>query len=276
MDAGRESPPDAEPAWKTKLFEIIFEADTRTGKLFDVVLLALILISLLVVMLESVDSIDARHHELLYATEWAITILFSIEYVLRLVCVRKPTGYAFSFFGIVDLLSIVPTYLSLLAPDYQVLLVIRSLRLLRLFRVLKLVRFVSEGAVLRRALWESRAKITVFLTVVLIVVTIMGALMHLVEGEEAGFTSIPQSMYWAVVTVTTVGYGDIAPVQPLGKLLAAMCMVIGYSLIIVPTGIISAEIVRLDKAITTQSCQRCARQGHDPDATHCKYCGEAL
>ncbi len=268
---------DTSPGWRHRLHEIIFEADTPAGKAFDVALLLAISLSVLTVLLESVDAIDARYHTTLVAAEWIFTILFSIEYVLRLICVRKPHRYALSFFGIIDLLAVLPTYLSLLIPGAQQLLVIRALRLLRAFRVFKLSRYLSEAQALRRAVWASRSKVTVFLTSVLIVVIIMGAAMYLIEGPKRGFTSIPQSMYWAIVTMTTVGYGDAAPVTALGKAVAALVMILGYSFIIVPTGIITAELAHgAGRAVSTQACPDCSREGHDPDARHCKFCGSPL
>ncbi len=263
--------------WRQRIHEVIFEADTPTGLVFDIALLCAIMLSVASVCLESVEAIDAEYHTLLASAEWGFTILFTIEYVLRLICVRQPHRYALSFFGIVDLMAVIPTYLSLLLPGAQHLLVIRALRLLRVFRILKLGRYLSEAGALRRAVWASRAKVIVFLTSVLVVVVIMGAAMYLIEGREAGFNSIPESMYWAIVTMTTVGYGDIAPLTPLGKAVAAVVMVLGYSFIIIPTGIISAELARAPaKPITTQSCPTCTREGHDMNATYCKFCGAKL
>jgi voltage-gated potassium channel len=267
--------------WRSKLHEVIFEADTPAGKTFDAALLVAILLSILAVSLETVAPIQRRYGDLLVAFEWTITILFTLEYALRLVCVGSPLRYAKSFFGIVDLLAIVPTYLSVLLPGSQSLVVIRSLRLLRVFRVFKLAHFLSEAAALRRAVWEARGKIVVFLTTVLIAVSIMGSAMYLVENIDRPseqFTSIPQGMYWAVVTMTTVGYGDIVPETPLGKMLSAVLIILGYSLIIVPTGFISAELVgkNIVRAVSTQTCTNCMREGHDTDAAFCKYCGTRL
>jgi voltage-gated potassium channel len=262
---------------RERLHEIIFEADTTAGKAFDVGLLVTIVLSVLVVLLESVESVAARHGGALRAAEWAFTILFSVEYVLRLIAVRRPLAYARSFFGLVDLLAVLPTYLSLLVGGAQSLMVIRALRLLRVFRVLKVARYVGEVNALVRALRASREKITVFLLVVLTLVLIMGAAMYVIEGKESGFTSIPRSIYWAIVTVTTVGYGDLAPRTWLGQAVAAAAMVLGYSLIIIPTGIFSTELVRASqRRITTQSCPECAREGHDADAVYCKYCSAKL
>jgi voltage-gated potassium channel len=263
--------------WRERLHEIIFEADTPLGKAFDVVLLLAIFLSILAVLLESVSEVRERYGPLLRATEWFFTILFSIEYVFRLISVRRPLRYATSFLGIVDLLSIVPTYLSLFVAGTQSLLVIRSLRLLRIFRVLKVARFLREVTALTTAIRNSRIKIVVFLMVVLTIVLIMGASMYVIEGEAGGFTSIPRGMYWAIVTVTTVGYGDIAPSSVLGQIVAAIAMVLGYSLIIIPTGIFSMELARAArKGVTTQSCPECLREGHDQDAAHCKFCGTKL
>jgi voltage-gated potassium channel len=263
--------------WRARLHEIVFEADTVAGRAFDLALVALILTATLATMLETVPTLSPRTHAALVAAEWVFTALFTIEYGLRLVSVQRPLRYATSFFGIVDLLAVLPTYLSLLFPGAQSLLVIRSLRLLRAFRVLKLGRYLSEARSLREALLRSRAKITVFLATVLVVVTIVGAAMYLIEGPARGFTSIPASMYWAIVTMTTVGYGDISPETPLGRIVASALMVLGYALIIVPTGIVSAEMAqRAGQRVSTQACPACSREGHDADARHCKWCGAAL
>jgi voltage-gated potassium channel len=264
--------------WRERLHEIIFEADTPAGKAFDIALLLAILLSVSVVMLESVESINDRYADQLLRAEWFFTILFTIEYVLRLICVRRKSGYVFSFYGIIDLLAILPSWLSLLVPGVgQTGIVIRSLRLLRVFRVFNVGRVVHEAQGLKDAVKAARGRIVIFLSLVLTVVVILGAAMYLVEGAENGFTSIPTSMYWAIVTMTTVGYGDIAPHTVLGKLIAAVVMVLGYSLIIVPTGIISAEVVVARvKPASTQSCPECTREGHDADAKHCKFCGAGL
>lgn len=263
--------------WRQRLHDVIFEADTAAGKFFDVVLLIVISLSVLVVMLDSVESVSARYHQTLLTAEWVFTILFTIEYCLRLLCVRRKLGYALSFFGIIDFVSIVPTWLTMIVPGWHGAAVIRVLRLLRVFRIFKLAQFLSEANDLRAALLASRAKITVFLTAVLIIVCLVGSAMHVIEGPESGFTSIPQSIYWAVVTVTTVGYGDISPETPLGKALAAVVMIIGYSLLIIPGGIISAEwLSRRDRPISTQVCPDCSREGHAPDAGFCKFCGGRL
>ncbi len=261
---------------RLRLHEIIFEADTPAGKAFDVALLLLILLSVLTVMLESVESIADRYGFWLRAVEWVFTAVFTLEYALRLISVERPTRYARSFFGIIDLLAILPTYLSLFFEGAQSLAIIRGLRLLRVFRVLKLAQFVGEADILHRALQASRPKITIFLIAVLNIAAIMGALMYLLEGEEGGFDSIPASMYWAIVTMTTVGYGDIAPVTPLGKALASVLMVLGYGIIAVPTGIVTSEITKIGRLVSTQNCPFCSKEGHDPDAVYCKYCGGKL
>ncbi|MBI9075952.1 MAG: ion transporter [Desulfatibacillum sp.] len=258
--------------------EIIFEADTPAGKAFDVVLIISIMLSVLVVMADSVHSIQVQFGGALYVLEWVFTVLFTVEYILRLACIGKPVKYAASFFGVVDLLAILPTYLSFFLPGSHYLTVIRVLRLLRVFRVLKLAQYVGEANELMRALASSRRKITVFLFVVATLVVILGSVMYVVEGEANGFVSIPAGIYWAVVTLTTVGYGDISPQTALGQALAALVMILGYAIIAVPTGIVSAELVRGPdrKIISTQACPQCSRDGHDPDANNCKYCGAPL
>jgi voltage-gated potassium channel len=214
---------------------------------------------------------------MLVAAEWIFTAIFTVEYVVRLLCVGRPLRYAVSFYGLVDLLAVLPTYLSLLFPGSQSLLVIRALRLLRIFRVMKLTRYLAQARALGTAMIESRPKIVVFLTTVIVTVTIVGATMYLVEGPENGFTSIPTSMYWAIVTMTTVGYGDISPKTALGQVLASCLMVLGYALIIVPTGIVSAEVAhQMARSISTQACPQCSREGHDADARNCKWCGARL
>jgi len=271
-----EAPRGDSASWRANLHEVIFEADTPAGKRFDVLLLVAIAASILAVMLESVGSIRAEYQTELLVTEWVFTALFTVEYVLRLLCVERPTRYARSFFGIVDLLSILPTYLSLLVPGTQSLLIVRALRLLRVFRVLKLGHFLYEANVLAEALRASTRKIIVFLGTVITLVMIVGAAMYLIEGEAAGFTSIPRSVYWAIVTMTTVGYGDIAPQTVPGQLLASFVMVTGYGIIAVPTGIVSAELVTAKPKVTTRCCRSCSLEGHDPDAKFCKHCGASL
>jgi voltage-gated potassium channel len=265
-------------SWRQRLHEIIFEADTLGGKIFDLGLIICIALSIIVVMLDSIQDFHDRHGTLLYAAEWFFTLLFSIEYLLRLVSVGQPIRYALSFYGIVDLMSIIPTFLSLFIPGTQYLLVIRSLRVLRIFRIFKLAQYVGEAYQLTRALHSSRLKITIFFFTVIHVVVIVGAMMYLIEGGENGFTSIPRSIYWAIVTITTVGYGDISPQTNLGQALAAFLMIAGYAILAVPTGIVTAEwaMRNQQRMVTTQSCPQCSSEGHDADATFCKHCGSAL
>ncbi len=265
--------------WRQRMHEVIFEADTPLGKAFDVALLIAILVSVAAVMLDSVASIRESWGEWLYAIEWGLTILFTIEYVLRLLCVGRPWRYAVSFFGVVDLLAVVPTYASIFFAGSQSLIVIRTLRLLRVFRVFKLPRYLTELQTMMAALRATWRKITVFLVVVLTLVLILGSIMYLIEGSVPGtkFTSIPRSVYWAIVTMTTVGYGDIAPTTTAGQMLAAVAMIIGYSIIVVPTGIFSAElVVARQREVTTRACPGCGAEGHEPDAVHCKRCGDRL
>jgi len=260
-----------------RLHEIIFEADTQAGKWFDLILILSILSSVLVVMLDSVATVKVIYGPLLYGIEWGFTLLFTLEYLLRLFCVKKPLRYAFSFLGLVDFLAVLPTYLSLILPGSQYMLVIRILRVLRVFRVLKLASYVGEAAILMRALLASRRKVTIFLLTIVTLVVIFGSLMYLIEGAENGFTSIPRSIYWAIVTMTTVGYGDISPKTNLGQGLASMIMILGYSIIAVPTGIVTAELSHATwKKISTQACPACMAHGHDPDAVFCKFCSERL
>lgn len=264
--------------WRKVAFEVIFEADTPVGKWFDVALILCIVASVAVVMLDSIAGVKESHGRLLNVLEWFFTILFTIEYILRLVCARNPARYAVSFFGVVDLLAIVPAYAGLALAGTQYLTVIRILRVLRIFRVLKLGECVGEANVLKRALIASRKKIFVFLFAVLTMVVIIGSIIFLIEGPENGFTSIPKGVYWAVVTLTTVGYGDLSPQTSFGQLLASMVMILGYSIIAVPTGIMTVELTQAakDKKITSHTCPECSKQGHDPDAAHCKYCGARL
>lgn len=263
------------PAWKQKLHEIIFESDTPSGKLFDVLLLILILISVVVVMLESVKSIAAAYSSQIYMLEWVFTMIFTVEYIARLVTVRRPRAYAFSFLGIVDLLAILPTFLSIFISGAQTLLVIRTIRLLRIFRILKLGHFIGEANLLTKALLASKAKIIVFLVTVLSLVVIFGTIMYLVETEESGFSSIPRSIYWCIVTLTTVGYGDIAPTTVLGQTIASLIMIMGYGIIAVPTGIVTAEITNLKREVpvSTQVCANCGKASHDISAKFCNQCG---
>lgn len=263
-----------------RIHAIIFEADTPLGKLFDIVLLVLILASVLAVMLETVHELDSKYHTLFLTIEWIVTILFTIEYLLRIYSVMRPSKYIFSFYGIIDLMAILPAYISLLIAGSQYLLTIRALRLLRIFRVFKLARYLVEGRVLMHALKASRPKIIVFLTTIFSLVIFIGTLMYLIEGDsDSGFTSIPRSVYWAIVTITTVGYGDIAPVTTLGQMLSAALMVLGYAIIAIPTGIVSVELAQASrelKAVNTTSCPSCAKEGHDIDAEFCKFCGANL
>jgi voltage-gated potassium channel len=265
-------------ALRNRIHEIIFEADTPAGKTFDVALLVVIILSIIVVMLESVGYLEAKYGDLFHILEWIFTIIFTIEYILRLYCVLRPIKYATSFFGIIDLLAIIPTYLSLIITGTHYLIVIRALRILRVFRIFKLGHFISEGALIMRALQASRAKIMVFMTFVLLMIIIIGSVMYLVEGgQDSGFSSIPRSIYWAVVTLTTVGYGDITPVTPLGQFLSAVVMILGYAVLAVPTGIVSAELISAEAPVTnTQCCRYCGAEGHSDDAVYCKYCGEKL
>ena len=264
-------------SWRAHLHEVIFEADTPLGKAFDVLLIVSILASVTAVMLDSVVSVRAQHGSLLYGIEWFFTLLFSVEYGLRLLSVGRPLKYATSFYGVVDLLAIVPTYLSLLLPGGQYLLVIRILRILRIFRILKLVTYLSEARLLMQALRASGRKIAVFLYTVLTLVVIFGALMYVIEGEANGFTSIPRSIYWSIVTLTTVGYGDISPQTNLGQMLASVVMIFGYAIIAVPTGIVTVEMSQaFGRKVSTQACPECSAEGHDSDARHCKYCGAML
>jgi voltage-gated potassium channel len=262
-------------SWRHRLYVIIFEADTPAGKAFDVALILAILASVAVVMLESVAGFRAEHQALLRDAEWTFTILFTVEYVLRLVCVPRPLRYARSFFGIVDLLAILPTYASALIPGAQYLLVVRLLRILRIFRVLKLAHHIKEAETLSRALYASRRKITVFLFAVFTLVVILGSFMYLIEGEENGFTSIPRSVYWAIITLTTVGYGNVTPQTPGGQLLAAVIMIMGYGIIAVPTGIVTVELATAART-SRKGCPRCNAAGHDRGAKYCKECGESL
>ncbi len=279
MDASVKDNPQNRPPennWRNTLYTIIFEADTPAGKLFDEILILAILLSIIVVMLDSVSSFAAIYGDLFYTLEWIFTILFTVEYFLRLICVGRPSRYATSFFGIIDLLAILPTYLSLMLPGSQYLVVIRSLRLLRVFRVLKLAQYIGEADLLIRALRASRRKITLFLFTVLTLVVILGSLMYVIEGAESGFTSIPRSIYWAIITLTTVGYGDIVPETNLGQALASVIMIIGYSIIAVPTGIVTSEITYASRYSKGRVCQNCSFEGHDIDAKFCKRCGAKL
>ncbi|TDI80101.1 MAG: ion transporter [Caldithrix sp.] len=264
---------------RRRLHEIIFEADTPAGKRFDVLLIVSIVLSVTAVMLDSVQSVRNEYGGIFFFFEWGFTLLFTAEYFLRLYCVGRPRLYATSFYGVVDLLAILPTYISLILPGSQFLLVIRILRVLRIFRVFKLVQYLGEVDFLLKALRASGRKIAVFLFTVLTLVTIFGSLMYIIEDAQNGFTSIPRSIYWAIVTLTTVGYGDITPRTEIGQALAAMIMIFGYAIIAVPTGIVTVEMAQAFKekeTISTQSCPQCSAEGHDSDAKFCKFCGSAL
>jgi len=273
--ADGESPQRA--TLKDRVRVVIFEVTTPAGKAFDVALLAAILLSVTAVLLDSVVAIHDRHGELLYRIEWFFTILFTIEYALRLWCIQNTWAYARSFYGIIDLIGILPTYLSLLFTGSQYLLVVRILRVLRVFRVLRMVRYVGEAAVLAQALRASRRKITVFITTVIAIVVVFGSMMYLVEGPAHGFTSIPRSIYWAVITLTTVGYGDLTPQTPLGQTIATLVMIMGYGIIAVPTGIVTLELSEAHRrALNTRTCPGCALEGHQREATYCWRCGTHL
>lgn len=261
------------------LYQIVFESGTPAGKRFDVILLLAILSSLMVVMLETVPQLSDQNPLLFASLEWFFTVLFSIEYLLRIYIVRKPLSYALSFYGIVDLVSVLPTYLAIFLGGAQYFIVIRSLRLLRVFRVLKMVRFIGEATVLSKALRASRHKIAVFLIAVICATFIMGTVMYLVEGPEHGFNSIPKSIYWCIVTLTTVGYGDISPETPLGQFIASIIMILGYGIIAVPTGIVTSEInksSREEREARSKSCSVCNASGMNVEAQYCQYCGERL
>ncbi|HZH43824.1 MAG TPA: ion transporter [Lysobacter sp.] len=271
--------PARDDGWRHRWFHIIHGRETVTARNFDLVLIVAIVASVLVIVADSVAGLHARHAHAFLVLEWGFTVLFTVEYLLRLAVVRQPLRYALSFWGVIDLLSILPSYLSLLLPGSQSLLVVRVLRMLRLFRILKLTRYIEEGSVLTAALWRSRRKILVFLFTVVTLVVVFGALMYVIEGPEHGFDSIPEGMYWAVVTVATVGFGDIAPVTPLGRLVASALILIGYGIIAVPTGIYTAELaVGLREAGPhgRTECAGCGLRGHQHDALHCRGCGATL
>jgi len=281
--------------WRTRLHEIIYEADTPAGKLFDVLLLIFILLSIVLVMLESVNSIDKKYHNILYFGEWIVTILFSIEYILRIISVKRPFRYIFSFFGIIDFLSTIPMYFTFLFGGTPALVTLRALRLLRVFRILKLARYLGASNQLKDSIIASRVKILVFLFAVMVSSIVFGTIMYLVEGAENGFTNIPKSVYWCIVTLTTVGFGDIAPKTPLGQFITTIIMILGYGIIAVPTGIVSAEYAKnanksaknegqkeLDHSHSTeikevhtnsQCCINCLAEKHQDDAIYCHKCG---
>ena len=268
-----------QPTWKQKLHTTIYEADTPAGKFFDIILLVFIIASIVLVMLESVNSIDAKYHKLLNIGEWIVTILFSIEYILRIVSVNKPWKYITSFYGIIDLLSTIPKYLSLIFVGTHALVALRALRLLRVFRILKLARYLGASNILVTAIKASRTKIAVFLFAVVILSIILGTIMYIVEGEENGFTNIPKSVYWCIVTLTTVGYGDIAPQTPLGQFIASIVMVLGYGIIAVPTGIVTSELAKNSEEeidTNTQACPNCTIENHKDNAEFCYNCAHKL
>ena len=266
-------------SWRFRLHEIIYEADTPAGKIFDVILLIAILASIVFVMLETVKEFDQKYHTFLNIAEWVITILFTLEYIGRIIAIKRPSKYIFSFYGIIDLLSTIPKYLSFIFVGTHALVALRALRLLRIFRILKLARYVGASNRLLVALRASRAKIAVFLFFIVILCIILGTVMYLIEGDkDSGFTSIPESVYWAIVTLTTVGYGDIAPVTPLGQLIASVIMIMGYGIIAIPTGIVTAELTTNTSEIhtNTQNCPNCAVDKHRDNAEFCYNCGELL
>ena len=259
------------------LYEIIFKADTPAGKWFDLLLIVSIVASVFVVMADSIGAIRISTGTFLIGAEWFFTLLFSMEYALRIYCVRKRSEYALSFYGVVDFISIIPTYLSVVFPSTKYFMVLRTLRILRVFRVLKLIQYLKEANLLLKALASSKRKITIFLSTVMILVTIFGSLMYVIEGEANGFTSIPRSIYWAIVTMTTVGYGDISPQTALGQALASVIMVLGYGIIAVPTGIFTVEFTKaIQQETAERNCPMCGKDGHDRDALYCKHCGEEL
>lgn len=264
--------------WRAELYEVIFESETRKGRAFDLALIATILLSVLAAVLTSIESIARTHEGWLIAAEWCFTILFSIEYIARILCVRRPLLYARSFFGIIDLLSILPSYVSLFVPGAHVLLDVRILRLLRIFRILKLTLYIQEYSMLGDALLASRRKILVFLSTVFLIVFLLGTVMYVVEGPQHGFTSIPTGVYWAISTVTTVGFGDLVPKTDIGRGIASCMMLLGWGILAVPTGIISSEIThqRGVRLLAGRSCTRCMTRGHEATARYCKQCGKAL
>lgn len=272
----REVREPAEPTWRHRIYEVVFEAETPAGRAFDIALISVIMLSVGAVVLESSREIREVYGRQLLILEWFFTILFSIELILRLLAVKRPLRYLFSFYGIVDLMAILPTYLSLFVAGTQYFLVVRILRLLRIFRVLKLTTYITESRVIVSALRRSRQKITVFVVAVVTIVAVVGCLMYVVEGEENGFVDIPTGMYWAVVTLTTVGYGDLSPKTGLGKLLASIVMILGYGIIAVPTGIVTAELTRGIRSQSTHVCPECHAEGHDDDAIYCNQCGSPL
>ena len=261
---------------KKRIYEVIFEAETKEGKLFDVALLIFIILSVLAITLESIDSLSVKYRSFFVSAEWFFTSIFTAEYLLRIYSIQKPLKYMTSFFGIVDLVAILPTYLEILIPGSHFVISVRVLRLLRIFRILKMQQYTSHAKILYTAIKSSKHKIIVFLFAVLNIVIMVGAIMYAIEGKENGFTSIPKSIYWAIVTLTTVGYGDISPSTPLGQFLASVLMITGYGIIAVPTGIVTFELNKAQKEVTAEACPSCGRDGHDRDAEFCKFCGGKL
>jgi voltage-gated potassium channel len=262
--------------WKEKVHEVIYEADTKAGKVFDVALFIIIVASLVLVILDSVEHISLEYHTLFVTLEWIITIFFTIEYILRVISIKKPKNYIFSFYGIVDFLSTIPLYVSLIFASSGALLSLRALRLLRVFRVFKLVRYTGAGSSVAVALRKSIPKILIFLYSVVIISFIAGTVMYIVEGPENGYTSIPTGIYWAIVTLTTVGFGDIHPVTPLGQFIATIIMLLGYGVIAVPTGIVTAEMTKENSRKNTQVCSNCGEADHRDSAEFCHKCGDSL
>lgn len=262
---------------KHNIHVIIFEANTRAGKLFDLALIITIILSVIAVMIDSIPTLHKDWDHRLHVAEWTFTIIFTIEYLLRVYCLQYPKKYIFSFYGIIDFISILPSYLMYFFPSAQVLIILRLIRVMRIFRILKLIRYVGEADLLTQALKASSRKIFIFLLGIIIFVSIFGSLMHFIEGGEHGFSSIPHSMYWAIVTLTTVGYGDVAPHSPLGKAFASIVMVMGYAVLAVPTGIVTVEFSKaFHQHKPTRSCESCGIEGHDDDAIYCKICGEKI
>lgn len=270
--------PEDNTLWKKNLYRVIFESNTPAGKSFDIALIITIILSIIVVMLDSVSYYNTLYGNIFYILEWIFTILFTTEYILRIVSVKNPIKYITSFYGIIDLLSIIPTFISILIPGTQYLMFIRTLRLLRLFRVLKMVKYIEGSSVILRALRVSAPKIIVFLFTIFSLTVIAGAVMYIIEGPENGFTNIPESMYWAIVTITTVGYGDISPQTSIGKMIASFMMIFAYGILAVPTGIVTYEIAQTSskEKLNTETCKNCTHENHDPDADFCKKCGEKL
>ncbi|MCB0688283.1 MAG: ion transporter [Saprospiraceae bacterium] len=271
------SPSTSRRSLRLHIYEIIFESDTPAGKYFDVGLFIFILVSIIVVLFESVESYRTSYQETFRTIEWILTCIFLIEYILRLYCVRKPLHYALSFYGIIDLLAIMPSFLAFFITAGQSLIVIRALRLLRIFRIFKLGSFMAQGNVIMESINQSKGKIAVFLYFIVILVLIIGSMMYVIEGgKNQDFDSIPTSIYWAIVTLTTVGYGDITPVTNIGKFMSAVVMILGYAVIAVPTGIVSASMINQGRKINGQACPHCSKEGHDNDASYCKFCGGEL